>query len=51
VADNITLASGSGGSVVATEDEGSVHYQKVKLTASGSGTTARRPWHHGPGGP
>lgn len=39
MADNITLDSGTGGAVLATEDEASVHYQKVKLTASGSGTT------------
>ena len=39
MADNITLDTGSGGSVLATEDEGGVHYQKVKLTASGTGTT------------
>lgn len=38
MADNIAITAGAGTSV-ATEDEGGVHYQKVKLTASGSGTT------------
>lgn len=37
-ADNVAVTAGSG-TTVATEDEGGVHYQKVKLTASGSGTT------------
>ena len=40
MADNVTLNTGSGGSTLATEDEAGVHYQNVKLTASGSGTTA-----------
>jgi len=38
MADNVAITAGTGTSI-ATEDEGSVHYQKVKLTASGSGTT------------
>lgn len=38
MADNVAITAGSG-TTIATEDEGSVHYQKVKLTASGSGTT------------
>lgn len=41
MADTIQLSAAIGvGAVLATEDEASVHYQKVKLTASGSGTTA-----------
>lgn len=39
MSDNIQLDAGSGGAVLATEDESSVHYQKIKLTASGTGTT------------
>lgn len=38
MSDNIAITAGSG-TTLATEDEGGVHYQKVKLTASGSGTT------------
>lgn len=37
--DTIELNSGSGGATLATQDEGGVHYQEVKLTASGNGTT------------
>jgi len=41
MADDILLdGPGSGGATIATEEEGGVHYQKVKLTSSGSGTTA-----------
>jgi hypothetical protein len=41
MADNLTLSTNIGsGAVLATEDESSVHYQKIKLTASGTGTTA-----------
>lgn len=32
MADNVTLDPGAGGSVVATDDVGGVHYQLVKLT-------------------
>ncbi len=40
MADNITLNLGSeDGATVATEDIASVHYQKIKLTASGTATT------------
>lgn len=40
MADDITLSTNIGsGSVIATEDESGVHYQKIKLTASGNGTT------------
>jgi hypothetical protein len=39
MADNVAITAGAG-TTVATEDEGGVHYQKVKLTASGTGTTA-----------
>lgn len=38
MADTVTLPGT--GAVVATEDEGGVHYQVVKLAASGTGTTA-----------
>lgn len=38
MADNIAITAGSG-TTIATEDEGGVHYQKVKLTASGTGNT------------
>lgn len=42
MADNITLNSGSGGSVVASDDIGGVHFQRVKLAlgADGSATDA-----------
>lgn len=39
MADNVTLNAGSGGVALAAQDESSVFYQEVKLTASGSGTT------------
>lgn len=39
MADNIAITAGSG-TTVATQDEGGVHYQEVKLVASGTGTTA-----------
>lgn len=38
MADNIAITAGSG-TTVATQDEGGVHYQEVKLVASGTGTT------------
>lgn len=39
MADNIELNAGSGGLTLATEDEAGIHYQKIKLTASGTGIT------------
>jgi len=39
MADNITLNEGSAGVALAAQDESSVFYQEVKLTASGGGTT------------
>lgn len=39
MADNVAITAGSG-TTIATEDEGGVHYQVVKLAASGNGTTA-----------
>ena len=39
MADNVAITAGAGTSI-ATQDEGGVHYQEVKLVASGSGTTA-----------
>lgn len=38
MADNITLNAGSGGSVVATDDDGSAHHQYVKVEFGGDGT-------------
>src|SRR3990172_3985832 len=43
MADNVTLNAGAGGSVLATDDIASVHYQKVKLvdgTDQGTGLIA-----------
>ena len=39
MADNITLNLGSGGSILATEDISSAHYQKIKLTEAGDTET------------
>ena len=39
MADNITLNLGSGGSILATEDIASAHYQKIKLTEAGDTET------------
>lgn len=38
MADNITLNVGSGGSVVATDDDGTAHHQYVKVEFGGDGT-------------
>lgn len=38
MADTITLNAGSGGSVVATDDIGGVHYQRIKLIFGADGT-------------
>ena len=38
MADNITLNAGTGGSVVATDDDGTAHHQYVKLEFGGDGT-------------
>lgn len=38
MADNVTLNAGSGGSVLATDDISSVHYQRVKVTWGVDGT-------------
>lgn len=38
MADNVTLNSGSGGAVLATDDIGSVHYQRVKVTYGTDGS-------------
>lgn len=38
MADNVDITAGTG-TTVATEDEAGVHYQVIKLVASGSGTT------------
>src|SRR5574343_608222 len=43
MADNITLNSGSGGSVVASDDIGGVHFQRVKLALGAAGTAADAP--------
>jgi hypothetical protein len=40
LADNVTLNSGSGGAVLATDDVSSVHYQRVKLDYGGDGVAA-----------
>jgi hypothetical protein len=39
MADTVAITAGTG-TAIATQDEGGVHYQEVKLVASGSGTTA-----------
>lgn len=41
MADNITLDPGSGGSVVATDDDGTAHHQYVKLEAGADGTQTK----------
>jgi len=38
MADTLDITEGTG-TTIATQDEGGVHYQEVKLTASGTGTT------------
>jgi hypothetical protein len=38
MADTLDITAGTG-TTIATQDEGGVHYQEVKLTASGTGTT------------
>lgn len=43
MADNITLNSGSGGSVVASDDIGGVHFQRVKLALGADGTASDAP--------
>lgn len=40
MADNVTLNAGSGGSVVATDDIGSVHYQRVKISQGADGSAS-----------
>jgi hypothetical protein len=39
MADTVAITAGSG-TAIATQDEGGVHYQEIKLVASGTGTTA-----------
>jgi hypothetical protein len=41
VADNITLNAGSGGAVVATDDDGTAHHQYVKLEFGGDDTQTK----------
>lgn len=47
MADNITLNPGSGGSVVATDDDGTAHHQYVKLEAGADGTFTKVLAGHG----
>ena len=41
IADNITLDAGTGGAVVATDDDGVAHHQYVKLEAGADGTQTK----------
>ncbi len=40
MADGVTLNSGTGGAVIATDDIGSVHYQRVKISLGADGAAA-----------
>jgi len=41
MADNITLNSGSGGAVLKTDDDGTAHWQEVKVAFGADGTQTR----------